>query len=751
MWNQIIEEKQKIVDYSKIDILVDEIIETTCSYMANASRKNIQEEILKAYNFWKQAHEGQFRQSGDPYILHPVEATRELLFLKPDIVTIQACLLHDVPEDTLKTVEDIREIFGDEVAHITAWMEKLSKLRYRWEERSVWSLRKMFIAMSEDIRVVFVKLADRIHNMKTLEFHPNPDKRKRIAEETLNIYAPIADRLWIFDFKEVLENLSFKWIYPEEYKKIKDELDQIKEEQNIFVSKVKNVITEAVPERILLIDVSYRIKSPYSIYKKMQRKWYEHVRDLHDLFALRIITDSISHCYEILGEIHNRWSPIPKRFKDYIALPKENGYQSLHTTVMWILTELRTQPTEIQIRTKDMHVQAEIWVAAHFEYSESWKSTIAKDISWVSEIKNIVELNQEKWDAEFMSNMKIDLFDDRIFVFTPKWDVINLPKWSTPVDFAYSIHSDLWNHIAIAKVNWKVVHLDYELNNGDRVDIIIDKNRQPLITWLSFVKTNRAKEVIKSYINKSNREELIEKWKFILNSFLQKNYGIFLDKDLSILKNVDWKLLDTKEKEDIVVQIWNLSRKPSSVIRWILENTNHLSLTKLSEKRQLPKNEHKKQLPEEIISENIIIWWEKNIPYRFAACCNPKIWNKIVWYITRNWINIHKINCSSLKKWNFERFIQARFEWTEQFKWITIKIELVFDNVIWVLMKLTDILYNMWINIESIYSEKLDWNKVKNIMILESKNEDYYMFERLVERLKLSMKEFNNATLVEIK
>ncbi|MDD2487056.1 MAG: RelA/SpoT family protein [Candidatus Gracilibacteria bacterium] len=750
MGNQIIEEKQKVVDYASIDDSVNHIVEMVHEYMIKISKEKIKEEIFKAYNFAKEAHEGQFRQSGDPYVLHPVEATKELLVLHPDLVTIQACLLHDVPEDTDKTVEDIEVVFGGEVAHITMGMEKLSKLKYRGEERSVGSLRKMFIAMSEDIRVIFVKLADRIHNMKTLEFHPNPEKRRRIAEETLNIYAPIADRLGIFDFKEILENLCFKHLYPEEYKKIQNELLELKEEQNIFVTKVKDVINETIPDRIPLIDVSYRIKSPYSIYKKMQRKGYERVKDLHDLFALRIITDSISHCYEILGEIHNRWSPIPKRFKDYIALPKENGYQSLHTTVMGILRELRSQPTEIQIRTKDMHIQAEIGVAAHFEYSESGKSKIAKDIYWVSEIKNIVELNQEKGDAEFMSSMKIGLFDDRIFVFTPKGDVINLPKGSTPVDFAYSIHSDLGNHIAIAKVNGKVVHLDYELNNGDRIDIVIDKNRQPLITWLSFVKTSRAKEVIKSYINKTNREELIEKGKFILNSFLQKNYGIFLDKDLSILKNIDGKILDTKEKEDVIVQIGNLSRRPSSVIRGILENTNHLSISKLTIKKKTEKT-LKKGLEEGEVTDDIIIGGEKHIPYKFAACCSPKKGDKIVGYINRNGVSIHKINCSSLKKGNFERFIEARFEGMEPSKGVTIKIELVFDNIMGVLRKLTDILYTMGINIESLHTEKLPGNLVKNTMVLESKNEDYYMFERLNERLKLSMKEFKESKLLELK
>lgn len=758
MGNQILEDSLKAVDYSKIDEIIEQIIYRTISYMPKVSEDEIRNDIEKAYLFARDAHEGQFRQSWDPYIIHPVEATRELLILNPDIVTIQACLLHDVPEDTEKTVEDIKEVFWEEVAYITAWMEKLSKLKYKWEQRSIASLRKMFIAMSEDIRVIFVKLADRIHNMKTLEFHPNSEKRKRIAEETLNIYSPIADRLGIFDFKESLENLCFKNLYPQEFNNIQKELDAIKWEQNIFSKNVKDYIFKIIPDNIPLIDISCRIKSPYSIYKKMKRKWYSRVEDLHDLFALRIITNSIPNCYEILWELHNKWSPIPKRFKDYIALPKENWYQSLHTTVIWVLRELwgaRTHPTEIQIRTKEMHLKAEIWVAAHFAYSESWKSKIAKDAYWVSEIKNIVDSSLDQEDSEFMSNMKLWIFDDRIFVFSPRWDVINLPKWSTPIDFAYYIHSELGNHIAIAKVNWKVVPLDYELNNWESIEVIVDKKRNPLLTWLSFVKTAKARDFIKSYINKTNREELIERWKFILNTYLQKNFWISLDKDVTILKNIDWNILDTRWKEDVLVQIWNLSRKPWNIISKLLENSNFASLNKLKLIKKDDENqENKKEITKskEEITDNIIIWWQKNIPYKISLCCDPKKWDKIVWYMTRNWVSIHKLNCASLKKLSFDRFIQANYEWSEEKQEVNLIVEMIFKNKIWVLKKITDIFFHMWINIEEIHTAKdSDWN-IKITLNLITNNEDYYIFDRLVDKIKLIITdEFIDAKLIEIK
>ncbi|MCK9272178.1 RelA/SpoT family protein [Candidatus Gracilibacteria bacterium] len=758
MGNQILEDSFKRVDYSNIDLIVEEIITKAISYMPKVSEEEIRNDITKAYLYSRDAHEGQFRQSGDPYIIHPVKATRELLILNPDIVTIQACLLHDVPEDTTKTVEDIEEVFGAEVAYITSGMEKLSKLKYKGEQRGIASLRKMFIAMSEDIRVIFVKLADRIHNMKTLEFHPNPEKRKRISEETLNIYAPIADRLGIFDFKESLENLCFKNLYPIEFNKIQSELDAIKGEQNIFSKNVKDYIFKIVPDNIPLIDISCRIKSPYSIYKKMKRKGYSRVEDLHDLFALRIITNSIPNCYEILGELHNKWSPIPKRFKDYIALPKENGYQSLHTTVTGVLRELgsaRTHPTEIQIRTQEMHLKAEIGVAAHFAYSESGKSKIAKDAYWVSEIKNIVDSSLDQEDSEFMSNMKLGIFDDRIFVFSPKGDVINLPKGSTPVDFAYYIHSELGNHIAIAKVNGKVVPLDYELNNGESVEIIVDKKRNPLLTWLSFIKTAKARDFIKSYINKTNREELIERGKFILNTYLQKNFGIGLDKDVTILKNIDGNILDTRGKEDILVQIGNLSRKPGNIISKLLENSNFTALNKLKLiKKEEDNQDNKREITKsrDDITDNIIIGGQKNIPYKLSSCCEPKKGNKIVGYMTRNGVSIHKLNCPSLKKLSFDRFIQANYEGTEEKQEVSLIVEMIFKNKIGVLKKITDIFFHMGINIEEIHTAKDSDGNIKITLNLITNNEDYYIFDRLIDKIKLIITdEFIDAKLLEIK
>lgn len=369
----------------------------------------------------------------------------------------------------------------------------------------------MFIAMVDDLRVIIVKLADRLHNMQTLDFHPDPKKRERIALETLNIYAPIADRLGIFGFKEALETECFRILHPKEYEDILRQLSQLSHEQEFFLSQVYSTIRDVIDTSIPVLDISYRIKSPYSIYKKLQRKGveYDNARDLYDLFAVRVITDNVRHCYEILGILHNMFVPMPKRFKDYIALPKENGYQSLHTTVVGLFPKIRSQPTEIQIRTAEMHQQAEVGVAAHFSYSETGKSKASKDSYWVETIKKIVDENKQ--GADFMRDMKVNIFSDQIFVFTPHGDVITLPRGATPIDFAYSIHSDIGNTLSLAKVNGKVVPLDYQLHSGESVNIVTDKNKRPRPIWLSFVVTSKAKEHIRHFINREEREFFIDK------------------------------------------------------------------------------------------------------------------------------------------------------------------------------------------------------------------------------------------------
>lgn len=743
------------INYSHCDSLIHEIIETAAEYMKR-DKSDIEKILFDTYLFARKAHEWQLRKSGDPYITHPLEAAKLLLLLKPDIVSLQSCILHDVIEDTECNKECIERNFGTEVAIICEGLSKLSAIRYRGEERTIESLRKMFIAMVDDLRVIIVKLADRLHNMKTLEHHPDPRKRERIALETLNIYAPIADRLGIFEFKEALETECFKNLYPHDYARVQKELDELREEQEFFLQKAQTVIREVITPHTPIIDISYRIKSPFSIYKKLSRKEYAytHVRDLYDLFAVRIITDSIPHCYEILGVLHNVFVPMPKRFKDYIALPKENGYQSLHTTVVGLFPEVRSQPTEIQIRTPEMHTQAEIWVAAHFEYSESWRSKVSKDSYWVKTIKSIVD--ETSWGLEFMSEMNVNVFSDQIFVFTPKGDIITLPKWSTPIDFAYAVHSNIGNQLTIAKVNGQVVPLDYRLHNGESIQVITDPNKKPNPIWLSFVQTSKAKEHIRQFINREERAFFVEKWRLILNSYLERNYGNGLDKELSILRNIDGKILDTKQKEDVLVQLGNLSRKPGSILKAIHDDVirQQLGIDKAIEEKEAKKKPKKKIVSIEKETDSnitVIIGKERDIPYKLAQCCHPTPQDKrIIGVIWQGIVTIHTLDCPNVTKVELERRIPSYWSNQESSSWVSFEIECIVKDRRWILMELSEIFYHMGLDVKDISAHTL-WDGTTKIAVnLQTSEDDYYIYDRLEARLRFEIPELQNIKLISI-
>ena len=741
-----------IIDYSEAERAIHSLIDEVVLYM-KMEPSHIEKTLYDTYVFARDAHHGQMRKSGDPYIIHPIQACFFLLHLKPDLVTLQSCLLHDVIEDTEYDKSDIESRFGDEVATICEWLSKLSAIKYRGEERTIESLRKMLIAMVVDLRVIIVKLADRLHNMQTLDHHPDPKKRERIALETLNIYAPIADRLGIFRMKEMLETECFRILEPEAYEKITTELNALKEEQEYFVWEAKESIRKMIPESVPIIDISYRIKAPYSIYKKIERKnfTYSNVRDLYDLFAVRIITDNIPRCYEVLWFLHNVFVPMPKRFKDYIALPKENGYQSLHTTVVGLFAKIRSQPTEIQIRTPEMHIQWEIWVAAHFDYSEKWKSVRSADSYWVKTIKDIVE-NSMEW-GEFMSEMHMNVFSDQIFVFTPKGDIITLPKWATPIDFAYAIHSKLGNELTIAKVNGHVVPLDYNLANGESVYITTDPHKKPNPIWLSFVKTPKAREHIRQFINREERSFFIEKWKLILSSYLQKNYGKWLDKELSLLKNIDGRVLDTKEKEDVLVQLGNLSRKPGSIIK----SVSNATLREIFGKETLEAQKQSEQIVpvvKKMITENIdtvIIGKETDIPYKMAQCCQPTSSDRIVGSIGKQIVTIHRADCKEITHTNLDRRIPARWSHMKN-EWMLLDIELIFMNKIWVLRHLTDIFFHVGLNIESIGTTKGKKDEINIHLVLKNdEDDDYYLYDRLIERIRFDVPEFISGKLISMR
>lgn len=448
-------------------------------------------EIIKAYNFAKKAHGSQTRKSGEPYIEHCLHTAFNLAQIRADQSTIVAGILHDVPEDTSHTIEEIRQVFGEEVAKLVTGITKLGKIKYRGIERYRENLRKMFLAVIDDVRVIYIKFCDRLHNLKTLDALPE-NKQQRIAKETLEIYAPIAGLMGIWRLKWQMEDICFKYVYPNDYKKIeyKYEIER-KAERNQFFNKVKNRLEEDLKKIEIDYEITARFKHLYSIWQKMQRKDRK-FDEIYDVFALRVVVRSIEDCYKILGIIHSIWKPIPRRFKDYIAVPKPNGYRSLHTTIIGP----GGKATEFQIKTQEMHDESLYGLASHWNYKNG--SRTYDKPGW---IKEILEIQKESRNTEkFVQEIKTNIFQGRIFVFSPKEDVIELPEKSTPIDFAYAIHTDIGNKASGVLINEKISPLSQELKNGDIVEIITEKNKKgPNIEWLNFVETKRAKERIKQY------------------------------------------------------------------------------------------------------------------------------------------------------------------------------------------------------------------------------------------------------------
>lgn len=456
--------------------------------------------LYLAYEFAAAAHAGQKRKIGEPYIQHPLHTAYILAEIKADLPTVIAGLLHDVPEDTNRTLEEVKENFGEEIGNLVTGITKLGKIKYRGIERYRENLKKMFLAMTGDIRIIFIKFCDRLHNLRTLEALP-PEKQKRIAQETLEIYAPIAGMLGIWRLKWQLEDLCFKYLHPDKFEELENEYEvEKKAARNQHFQKIKNQLIPRLQEVNLKYEIEARFKHLYSIYQKMQRKDRK-FDEIYDVFALRIIVPSVDDCYKALGVIHTLWKPKPNRFKDYIAVPKPNGYRSLHTTIFGP----DGKATEFQIRTKEMHEESLYGLAAHWYY----KAKGSKDLQphWV---KEIIDIQKEISDTqELIKNIKLDIFNDRIFVFSPKGDVFELPEKSTPIDFAYAVHTKIGNQATGVIINEKLAKLDHELKNGDLVEIITDKGRlYPNRDWLKFAKTRRARDRIKQFAKKSPLENI---------------------------------------------------------------------------------------------------------------------------------------------------------------------------------------------------------------------------------------------------
>jgi GTP pyrophosphokinase len=611
-------------------------------------KSNNQGRIMKAFEFADQAHQGQLRKSGRPYITHPLNTAVILSNLGMDAATIIGALLHDVLEDTEVTREEVEGLFGSEVALLVDGVTKLQKLEFRSkQERQMESFRKMFLAIAKDIRVLIIKLADRLHNMRTLDSH-SPEKQKEISKETLEIYAPLAHRLGIFSLKNELEDLSLKYLEPGKYKYIAEQIALLRFQRDRYIQRVIEIIHDGLIESGIHADIKGRPKHYYSIYRKMTVQDKD-VHEIYDLVAVRAITDTIQDCYAILGIVHALWKPIPGRFKDFIAMPKNNMYQSIHTTVMGPEGE----PFEIQIRTVEMHRTAEYGIAAHWKYKEGagagkGKSTASYDerLSW---IRQTLEWQSDVQDSEeFIETLKLDMFEDIVFVFTPQGDVIELPAGSVPIDFAYRIHSDIGHRCVGCKINGKINSLDHPLTNGDIVEIMTSRQTQgPKADWLSVVKTSQARAKIRQWFKKEKKEENIQKGRELLEREIKK-----LRLDPAELLKTD-KLSEIARRfnfmgvDDLLMSLGSgdqnlnmvMTRVKEDVYKEALLNMRQISLESLLlEKSQ--------RIPYGKASKGIQVRGVDDVLIRLSRCCNPLPGDPIIGYITRGrGVSIHRADC----------------------------------------------------------------------------------------------------------
>ncbi|MCC7665913.1 RelA/SpoT family protein [Liquorilactobacillus satsumensis] len=613
--------------------------------------------VKKAYAFASYVHKEQRRQSGEPYIIHPIQVAGILADLRMDPATVCAGFLHDVVEDTPVTLGDVGELFGHDVEVIVDGVTKLSKIRYKSHQQQLAeNHRKLLLAMSKDLRVIIVKLADRLHNMRTLN-HLRPDKQRRIANETLEIYAPLADRLGISTIKWELEDSSLRYLNPQQYYRIVHLMNSKRIERVHYIEEAIKEIRSSIADLDLNCEIYGRPKHIYSIYRKMKDQ-HKQFSQIYDLLAVRVIVDSIKDCYAVLGAIHTRWKPMPGRFKDYIAMPKANMYQSLHTTVIGP----NGRPFEVQIRTSEMHRVAEYGIAAHWAYKEGKTDAIKQDdtgtkLNW---FKEIIELQDESNDAaEFVESVKGDLFGDRVYVFTPKGDVFELPKGAGPLDMAYSIHTEIGNETVGAKVNGKIVPLDYQVKNGDIVDILTSVNSAgPSRDWLKLVHTSKARNKIKRFFKQQDRVENIDKGKEIIDeSLLELGYE---PKKVLTSENLE-KVLRKKKfssVDDLYAALGFGELAPLGINNILTEKIREEKET--DRKRQEEKallEDHQELTRENQLDgrknkndEGIIIEGVDNLLVRLSHCCNPIPGDDIVGYITKGrGVSVHRVDCPNVK------------------------------------------------------------------------------------------------------
>ena len=656
-------------DFTSPEVLYNKLIETIRQYHPSSDLSDIE----RAYKVAKEAHEGQFRKSGEPYIIHPLCVAIILAELELDKESIIAGLLHDVVEDTVMTSEDVAREFGDEVALLVDGVTKLTQLNYQHDKIEVQAenLRKMFLAMAKDIRVIMIKLADRLHNMRTMQYQ-SPAKQVEKSRETMDIYAPIAHRLGISKIKVELDDLSMKYLMPDTYNDLVKQVDINRPGRAAFIKSIIKEVGMHISNAGIEAEIDGRVKHFFSIYRKMvnQNKTLDQI---YDIFAVRIKVDTVKDCYAALGVIHEMYKPIPGRFKDYIAMPKPNMYQSLHTT----LIASNGQPFEVQIRTYEMHRIAEYGIAAHWKYKEgktgeSDKSEEAK-LSW---LRQILEWQRDMSDnKEFLSSIKNDLnlFSDSVYCFTPTGDVKTLPAGSNPIDFAYSIHSAVGNKMVGARVNGKLVNIDYEIKNGDRIEIITSQNSKgPSRDWLSMVKSTQARNKINQWFKQELKEDNIIKGKELISNYC-KSKGIvlseinkpeFVEKALRKYGYKDWNA--------VLAAVGHGALKEGQIVNKLNEEYQKTKKAEITDKQVLDSivaSESKEKEKEKKGKGGIVVKGIHDVAVRFSKCCNPVPGDEIVGFVTRGrGISIHRTDCVNILNFPANeraRLIEAEWEQTE--------------------------------------------------------------------------------------
>jgi len=684
-------------------IRINDIVDRVLEYNPGADVDVIE----RAYVYSARVHLGQMRLSGEPYLSHPLEVAAILSEMKLDAESIAAGLLHDVVEDTKATPEEIEDIFGFEIKHIVSGVTKLSKLPFGSKQaRQAESIRKMLLAMADDIRVILIKLADRLHNMKTLQFHKE-NKRRAIAKETIDIYAPIAARLGIYWIKNELEDMSFRYLQPDEHNTIEGLINKDIAEREKYIEEVKSYIKKKMDDSGLVCEVLGRHKHIFSIHQKMAQQDLS-FEDVYDIIAFRIILDTIPKCYEALGLVHSLWKPIAKKFKDYIGVPKANMYQSLHTTVIGPYGER----IEIQIRTREMDQVAKSGIAAHWGYKEGKRvdNQASEKFAW---IQNLVENQAEFLDPqEFLENVRIDLFPDEVYVFTPQGEIKSLPRGATPIDFAYMIHSEVGNQCTGAKVNGRMVPLKYEMQTGNIVEIITSKGSHPSKDWLNFVKTVKARSKIRQWIKIQEKERSLTLGREMCEKTFRKyklNFNALLKAEdmREVVAHFGFKTVD-----DLIASVGYGKTTPVQIARRLALKTKTLDTDDSLLNKLISRVRKRKP------NSGIVVKGIDDILVRFGKCCQPVPGDNITGYITHGYgVAIHRTNCVNALKMSPERRIDV--EWSlETQESYPVKIRISSLDRVGLLADMAATISKNDANILSLNTETKDDQSVESVLTL---------------------------------